>query len=327
MRYEQFEPSPQLAPVVERLWLLEGDAAEIAAEPIPPDGHPEIIVHAGEPFVEVAGGRRRLQERVLYAGQITRAVQVAPSGYSRLAGARLRPHGGFALFGGSQRRYTDRIVPLADIDAKLARRLARAVAGLGLSGDLVPALDAALVPAVATAAQTVVVAPAVSLAIEQRGLVRIADLAAHAGLGERQFERRFQEQVGLPPKLFVRILRFQEVLNAIRYGLDATSWADVAAAHGFYDQAHFIHDFKGFVGESPAAWNVGEASLAAIFSAIRRGRASSRADAGNAPAVRTRSGTRPTARTESASPRTPRPRGSRESIRPPARRSRGRARS
>src|SRR6188508_2611265 len=103
LKYEQFDPSPALAPVVERLWLLEGEAGEIAAEPIPPDGHPEIIVHAGEPFVEIVNGRRRPQARVLFAGQITRAVQVAPSGYSRLVGARLRPHGAFVLFGGSQR--------------------------------------------------------------------------------------------------------------------------------------------------------------------------------------------------------------------------------
>jgi len=326
LRYEQFEPSPALAPVVERLWLLEGQAGEIAAEPIPPDGHPEIIIHAGEPFVEIVNGRRRLQERVLFAGQITRAVQVAPSGYSRLAGARLRPHGGFMLFGGSQRRYADRIVPLADIDARLARRLARGVAGLGLTGDLVPALESVLAPVAAAVTRTVVVAPAVALALERRGLVRVADLAAPVRLGARQFERRFQEQVGLPPKLFLRILRFQEVLNAIRYGLDATSWADVAAAHGFYDQAHFIHDFKGFVGESPAAWNVGEASLAAIFSAIRRGRASSRAEPA-AAAIRTRSETPPTARTESTAPRSRRPRSSRGSTHPPGRCSRGRARS
>jgi AraC-like DNA-binding protein len=272
--YDQFPPSPALAPVVERFWLLEGDAHEIAAEPIPPDGHPEIIVHAGDPFVAVHDGVRRLQDRVLFAGQITQAVQVAPSGYSRMAGARLRPHGAFALFGRAQHQFTDRIVPRVEIDAALAQRLARDVAALGLTGDLVPALDAALAPAAVPATREVIVAPAVSLAIERRGLVRVADLAAQAGLGARQFERRFREQVGLPPKLFLRILRFQEVLNAIRYGLDATSWADVAAAHGFYDQAHFIHDFKGFVGESPAAWNVGEASLAAIFSAIRRGRPS-----------------------------------------------------
>jgi AraC-like DNA-binding protein len=327
LKYEQLSPSPALAPVVERLWLLEGEAGEIAAEPIPPDGHPEIIIHAGEPFVEIVNGRRRLQERVLFAGQITRAVQVAPSGYSRLVGARLRPHGAFVLFGGSQRRYTDRIVPLADVDAPLARRLARGVAGLGLTGDLVPALEAVLAPVAAAATRTVVVAPAVALALERRGLVRVADLAAHVQLGARQFERRFQEQVGLPPKLFLRILRFQEVLNAIRYGLDATSWADVAAAHGFYDQAHFIHDFKGFVGESPAAWNVGEASLAAIFSAIRRGRASSRAEPPAAAAIRTRSETPPTARTESTAPRSRRPRGSRGSTHPPGRCSRGRARS
>ena len=269
MLYRQIAPSAALAAVVERLWHLEGEADEIAAEPIPPDGHAEIIVHAGEPFREK--GKTRRQDRVLFAGQITRTVDVAPSGFSRLVGARLRPHGAYALFGVSQRQFTDRIVPLAKIDRALAAQLRRTVAGEPKPDALVPALDRALTPlATRTATRPVIVASAVALAVERRGLVQVRDLADAVGLSPRQFERRFQQQVGLAPKLFLRILRFQEVLGAVRYGIDVRSWADVAAMHGFYDQAHFIRDFKGFVGESPTAWDVGESSLAAIFSAIRR---------------------------------------------------------
>lgn len=272
MRYEQFPPSPALAPIVERLWLLEGSADEIAAEPIPPDGHPEIIVHVGEPFVEIAGGVARPQARVLFAGQLTRAVRVAPAGDSLLVGARLRPYGGFALLGTPQHVLTDRIVPLNDLDPELGGRLAREVAARRDHDDLAAALDAALTPAATSSpAHRVALAPVVALALERRGLVRVGDLAEAAQLSPRQLERRFREQVGLSPKLFLRILRFQEVLNAIRSGEDARSWADVALAHGFYDQPHFIRDFRSFVGESPAAWNVSDASLAAIFSALRRG--------------------------------------------------------
>jgi AraC-like DNA-binding protein len=301
--YQQVPPSPPLAGLVERLWFLEGDADEIAAEPIPPDAHAEIIVHAGEPFGELAAdGTLRPQQRVLFAGQLTRAVRVLPRGFSRMAGARLRPHGAYALFGVPQRPFTDRIVPLRDIDAALAATLAAEVVPAAADA-LVPALDRVLAPLSARAAEReVAVAPAVDLALDRRGLVRVADLAERAALSPRQLERRFQEQVGLAPKLFLRILRFQEVLNAIRPptdaqggDVDATRWADVAVAHGFYDQAHFIRDFKGFVGESPAAWHVSDASLAAIFSAIRRGPVAP-GPTGSRPAARTRSAGPPTAR-------------------------------
>lgn len=287
MRYEQFPPSAGLAPIVERYWLLEGAPDEIGAEPILPDGHPEIIVHAGDPFVEVdAGGVGRPQARVLFAGQLTRAMRVKPSGLSRIAGARLRPFGGYALLGRPQHPFTDRVVPMQELDAPLAAHLLDRVATLPADHDLVTALDAALAPAAAAAgAREISLAPIVDLAITRRGLVRVSDLAAAAGVGPRQLERTFQTQVGLSPKIFLRILRFQEVLNAVRrpagadgasgdedrHEQDVRSWADLALAHGFYDQAHFIRDFKGFVGESPTAWNVDASSLAALFSALRRG--------------------------------------------------------
>jgi len=100
--------------------------------------------------------------------------------------------------------------------------------------------------------------------------MRVGDLASHLDLSARQIERVFRDEVGISPKLFLRIVRFQEVLGAIRGGAGETGWAEVAAAHGFYDQAHFIRDFKTFAGRPPGSWRVGDTSLAAIFSALRR---------------------------------------------------------
>ena len=88
-------------------------------------------------------------------------------------------------------------------------------------------------------------------------------------MSARQIERVFRERVGLSPKVFLRIVRFQEVLGGLRF--EATDrgrpWAEIAARHGFYDQAHFIRDFKLFVGESPGAWSITPESLAAVSSA------------------------------------------------------------
>lgn len=96
------------------------------------------------------------------------------------------------------------------------------------------------------------------------------DLAARVGLSVRQLERVFGEHVGLTPKVYLRILRFQQVLAALREGGRSTSWAELAISHGYYDQSHFIGDFTRFVGVAPGAANISHESLTAVFSAIRR---------------------------------------------------------
>jgi AraC-like DNA-binding protein len=82
------------------------------------------------------------------------------------------------------------------------------------------------------------------------GRVRIPALADRAGLSIRQFERRFLQQVGLRPKLFVRIARFEAALeNKARFA--GRSWTDVAHEFGYYDQMHMVHDFGEFTGGTP----------------------------------------------------------------------------
>ena len=126
MIYGECPAPPELRSIVDRLWWLEGDAAEIAAEPIPPDGRTEIIVHAGAPFVEMdEAGSTHVQERVLLAGQMTRPARVSPGGAVCLAGARLRPDAAYRLLGAPQAMLTDRIVSLTDLARPLARRAAR----------------------------------------------------------------------------------------------------------------------------------------------------------------------------------------------------------
>jgi AraC-like DNA-binding protein len=81
----------------------------------------------------------------------------------------------------------------------------------------------------------------------------MAELADEIGISSRHFIQLFSQQVGLTPKLFARVRRFQRVLQQIRTGAEF-SWADMAAACGYFDQAHFIHDFKEFSGINPMTY-------------------------------------------------------------------------
>ncbi|MCL4638099.1 MAG: helix-turn-helix domain-containing protein [Olivibacter sp.] len=76
----------------------------------------------------------------------------------------------------------------------------------------------------------------------------ISALVNHSFLSIRQFERRFKEFSGFSPKLFLRITRFNSLLNR---SFQDKSFAQIAYEHGYYDQSHFIHDFKNFSGYNP----------------------------------------------------------------------------
>lgn len=85
----------------------------------------------------------------------------------------------------------------------------------------------------------------------RQGRVEVGALACELGWSHRRLIARFREQVGLPPKLMARILRFDRATALVRDGTDM-GWAELAAHCGYYDQAHLIRDFHQFAGTTPA---------------------------------------------------------------------------
>jgi AraC-like DNA-binding protein len=82
---------------------------------------------------------------------------------------------------------------------------------------------------------------------------RIAEVRDQTGVSERRFIELFRRQVGLAPKLYSRVRRFQAALRRIPAGR-AVDWADVARACGYFDQAHLIHEFRAISGLSPGEY-------------------------------------------------------------------------
>jgi AraC-like DNA-binding protein len=81
----------------------------------------------------------------------------------------------------------------------------------------------------------------------------IADVTDQIGISQRWFIQVFRDAVGLTPKQFCRVLRFQEVLKRIRQG-QQVDWVTIALDCGYYDQAHLIRDFQLFSGLNPTSY-------------------------------------------------------------------------
>lgn len=92
---------------------------------------------------------------------------------------------------------------------------------------------------------------ALVLLIKERGLIKIDRLASHACLSTRQFERVFQQRIGLPPKLFSRLVRFAQAW-IIKEQQPGISWIKIAHECGYFDQMHLIRDFQEFAGVNPS---------------------------------------------------------------------------
>jgi AraC-like DNA-binding protein len=109
--------------------------------------------------------------------------------------------------------------------------------------------------------------------LECGGRLQSPELARQSGIGLRQFQREFSARFGASPKLFSRIVRFQNALDT-KARSSTKSWTDVAHELGYYDQMHMVHDFREFTGESPTeTFCQLELLFRAQIDAVRVGRA------------------------------------------------------
>lgn len=86
--------------------------------------------------------------------------------------------------------------------------------------------------------------------IRNQGQCRIDFLAHHTGHSMRNFQRMFRERVGVSPKLYSRIIRFEAALRT-KTAAPHISWTTAAQDFGYHDQMHLIHDFRQFSGATP----------------------------------------------------------------------------
>lgn len=232
-------PAPALADFIEHYWCvrwdLRGEPAQLQ-ETLP---HPNVhlVIERGEARVwGVHHGRFR---RVLDGRETVFGVKFAAGGFRPFLHD---PVGALAnrslpareLFGAA----IDAIVPAMPNCTDLA-----AMAAL-----IEPLLLARLPPPDPLAAQA---RSLVARAADDRELMRADQLAERAALSLRALQRLFREYVGASPKWVIQRYRLHEAVAQLQAGREL-AWAELALALGYYDQAHFIRDFRRLVGVAPA---------------------------------------------------------------------------
>ncbi|WP_211357319.1 helix-turn-helix transcriptional regulator [Nocardioides rubriscoriae] len=248
---QRTETSEVLAPWVEYHWTLAWDLPDGTTYPSAVIPHP-----AANLSVEHGAGRAEAQgEVVLVTGVTTRRFDVEVVGRGWVHGVKLRPGGLVALTGTDAKGLVDRTVPARDVlPVEVHDALAALAPGTPTTEatDLACAALAALVPPAGEPSYDLLL-HVVEHMLTDRSLLRADQVAERHGLSRRALERLFARYVGVGPKWVLARYRMHDVVTALDDGY-AGSLADLAAAYGWFDQAHFSRDFTALVGVPPSGY-------------------------------------------------------------------------
>jgi AraC-like DNA-binding protein len=268
-RYLSRSPGRALEPFISAIWYFEG-AFPHHRERIIPNGEISLHVNLADDELRSYHGDDLSELRATHGAALTGAC-AEPFGIDTaeqrsILGVSFKPGGALPFFRPPASETVEEHVALDALwgrDGALVReRLLEADGAQAKLAVMEKILTEALVrPLLPDAC----VEHAVS-ALE-RGMA-VQDVVDRVGLSMSTFKRRFVTHVGLTPKRFARVRRFQRVITEVAAQRPAC-WASLALRHGYFDQAHLIRDFHRFAGVSPTQYGPrapGEASHVAIFS-------------------------------------------------------------
>lgn len=253
MRYSSHKPAPPLAKFIHHFWHVTAAPSHLRQR-ILPSGTNELVINLHEDEVRIHDsehlkGWRRFPG-IVVSGAYAGAFDIDPSQSVSMMGVHFRPGGAFPFFGAAVAEFANSHLALEALWGRRAIELRERLCSAATPQKRFQILEETLKARLRWLSEH----PAVSLALDMFGPAGVGDsvraVAKRVGLSQRHFIEVFSAQVGLKPKLFCRVLRFQQVRKVV---VQATvrNWAQLALCCGYYDQSHLIHDFQEFSGLSP----------------------------------------------------------------------------
>ena len=259
MLFTSRPPAPPLDQWIESIWVCRNDPRPRALERILPSGAPQLVVNLAEDETRIyedsaAGLNCRRSPGSILTGITTRAQVIDTDEQAFVAGVVFRPGGTVPFVAPPAGELTGADVALETLWGRQRTALIREQLLGGRDPDAtLDALEAALLEM----RRDKTPHPAVRFALaEFRGhpsVARIRAVTDAIALSPKRFIERFKADVGVTPKRYCRLLRFQRVVTSAHHRGPA-DWTDIALACGYFDQAHLIHDFREFSGLTPTAY-------------------------------------------------------------------------
>jgi AraC-like DNA-binding protein len=254
MQYQEYEIAETLRPLVKVIWSMESDSCLLNGPPIYilPDTCVELVIHFSDPYkTTFSDNSISIQDQSLVVAQMKSFMKIQSYGKTGVIAVRFSALGAYHFFR----------TPMKEIaDGETALR--------NLWKDMVPEIEEKIHFAKTTHQRSQIIQSYLQIQLNRngyidkaiefsvneikqaKGQISVEALADKVGVSNRQLVRRFDKFVGLSPKEFVRITKFISSLDMMNH-FKNKSLTEIAVHAGYYDQAHFIHDFKEFSGMTP----------------------------------------------------------------------------
>lgn len=237
-RLARHHPSTELGFFVEHYWVVEWNLRG------QPDYRQESLPH---PSVHIAVERDRFEVVGVVEGRFEKVLQ----GMGRVFGIKFWPGGFYPFFGAPVSELTNRVVPVSDIFGEAGTVFGKAVIACAddernvkFAEELLRARNPA------RDENVVVVRKIVDQIAADSGITKVDDLAQIVNVSKWTLQRLFRRYVGVSAKWVIQRYRLHEAIEEIGRGRPV-DWAGLAIDLGYFDQAHFIKDFKRFAGRTP----------------------------------------------------------------------------
>jgi AraC-like DNA-binding protein len=257
MFYVTYYPGPPISEFVDYFWLFEGGQTA-RKERIVPSGTSELVINLRDDEVRIHDRERPEKHRrfsgAVLSGTYSSIFVIDAMQHESMLGVHFKPGGAFPFLGTLASELRDAHADLADLWGQSALELRERLCTVSSHRKRFQVVEEVLTRRLRRSRKG---HPAVPIALYLLGPAGIGasvrNVAREVGICQRRFSQVFAAQVGLPPKLFSRILRFQRA-RALADQINRPDWAQLASTCGYFDQSHLINDFQEFSGFSPTEY-------------------------------------------------------------------------
>jgi AraC-like DNA-binding protein len=267
MNFKIIEPNSDLATLVKCYWTLESPKEKTPKKnTIVPDGCMKMIFHYGDLYKHYPeNGNSIFLPRCFVIGQLTKPYEVEPTGETGTFFVCFHPNGFLPLATFPIREMENTAVPLEKLFGKDGPEIEQQILHADTTSERIKRIEKFLFNRLTdTATIDHIVKSTVETILTANGQLSVDELSKQYNINRRQLVRKFSLAIGLSPKQLSKTIRLQTTLKAM-LNRKITNLTNLAHESEYYDQAHFIKDFKEFTGLTPKEFYGDHLKMSLIF--------------------------------------------------------------
>ena len=262
-----YKPNIELTKFVIQYWTLDGEKENIPLKnTIVPDGTMKLIFHYGDTYKHHSqNGEITILPKCFLIGQLTKPYVIEPTGVTGSFVVQFKPNGFLPFTSIPIKEIENTAVPLDTLFGENGKILGEQILNANSTSKRIQIIETFLLKELADK-RTIdnIVKSTIETILNANGQFSVNEFSKSNNINRRQLARKFSSDIGLSPKQLAKTIRIQKTLKVL-LNEEIMSLTDLAYVSEYYDQAHFIKEFKEFTGLTPKQFFGDDLKMSLIF--------------------------------------------------------------